>query len=558
MKSLLFEIGLDKPWIDRHLSSFMEQKNSRRPSLLPFFMKGVPLEIGNRLSQIQSQYEAETGRSAYRPYDMWSHYFDKMSIDVANYVALNIDFKVKMMGKAPWVQEGERSVTTRIHTGYDIVKTRTGSVFWNKTENIEADRWVLSGDGLEYSVLLGASILDMLDLSKMSLGDYISTNIKNSSPVFSYMNKNRSDDCLASTRPPSDIITNCESKYVTRTSKVTSDHEALSAVLNAYLLHKKSDFKTIKTNEVFFEVLKGMLPLWGTVEDIKAGNNFMATLGIIGDAMFFIPFIDDVSDTARFTIKAVKGNKFATSAKFTQTPIVLGSGSDTLVVGGRVDRAFYAKKAAQSALKIPLRVIDEINPLSFGGIDGLFSMGRVDIPYTPNFNRFTPDLKLDVQEFLDAKFNEKIVTITELPNDIFLINGEVRAIKIGEDYYFINATLPLGEYHIVDEFGNNRFPITNVNGKWEVDFSKEIDNPNLVGMNVVPDGYGNPSQMMNGIYKIEDKLAINVNDIFYEVQWDPVYGSWYVFDEHWNRKFISGEYNGKWFENSSINSCWVN
>lgn len=555
-KALLYDIGYDNAWVERNWQSFFDQTNSRRPSLLPWYPGGAPAKYGNKLASILSQFEAETGRRAYNVQDMWSHYFDKMVDDISDYIAVNIAFKAQMMGKASWLQTYERKYTVQLHTSYDVVKTRWNSPFWKETERIDPKSWVVSSDGFNYSAILGNSILNMFYINGLQLGDPIPLNAGNDSPLFRYLNNDSSNDCLKYTLPPDDLVYNCESQKTTKESHVLTERDAIRLLVQKYLHQEKHVFKTIKTDDILLEVIKGFLPLWGTIEDIKAGNMEMAVLGIIGDVMFFAPVADDFIDAARFTVKAVKKVKPGTSAKFIQSPVSLSNGDDALLIGGKLDRAYYARKAAESVGNIPFRLLNELNPLSFGDLDNIFAIGRVDVPKVPDIDRFIPNSSMDVQEFLGAKYNGDLSNIIRNSDGTYTINNKHAVIKIG-DYFYLVKKDSYGRYYLVDSNGNIKFPVVENNGSWEVDFNRDVTNYDISNMRTINASEHEFTKLKNGIYKIDDKQAIKINGQFYEVVWDPVFESWYMYDRQWNRLLVSGEYNGKWFVNSMSDICSI-
>ena len=54
------------------------------------------------------------------------------------------------------------------------------------------------------------------------------------------------------------------------------------------------------------------------------------------------------------------------------------------------------------------------------------------------------------------------------------------------------------------------------------------------------------------LFKYGDNFSIKIDGVFFQVHYDPVYQSWYLFDEQWNRLFISGEYNCRYFIRNEI------
>lgn len=554
-KAHLYEIGMDKEWVERNWEPYFEQKNSRRPSLLPFFMNGVPFTPGNKHVAILEAFERETGRSAYNSQDMWSHYFNKMSRDISDYIALNIAFKAKMMNKAPWIESVNREISVRLNTGYSIEKYRYNSS-WSSSEWVEPDKWVLNSETMNYSAILGNSVLNMFYLEGLELGVPINFSPFRDSILYKYMNAKRAKDCDVPTYAPDDLVTGCEARVITRRTIAGSEREAIDFLVHAYLMKEKSQFKTIKTNEIFLNVLKGFLPLWGTIEDIQKGDVGMSILGIIGDVMFFVPVAGDMYDTALFTVKAIKHSKLTGSAKFIKSPVALGNSSKTLVVGGNVDTAYYAGKALNSVKRIPASILNELNPFGAGSVDDLLAIGRVDMPKIPDVDYVKPNPDFDVTEFMDSKFEDHIWALYENHDGTYTINHEFIAIKWNNSFYLVEKDLD-GSYYIVGKDGSKKIPAINNGDSWQVDYSKSISNYDISRMTHIDGDTSGAEYIFEGIYQIDNKLAIKIDGQYYEVIWDPIYKSWYLYDNDFNRIFVSGPYKDNWFINNNVEVCSI-
>ncbi len=93
-----------------------------------------------------------------------------------------------------------------------------------------------------------------------------------------------------------------------------------------FLNFKMNDLKTVQTDrDIAYQVLMAILPVWGTVEDIKSGDAGMATLGVLGDVMFFLPIAKSVSSIGKLSAKAASSKLLPRNVKFVRNVIGLNN-----------------------------------------------------------------------------------------------------------------------------------------------------------------------------------------------------------------------------------------
>lgn len=555
-KSILYESGFSKADVEGHneynraWKKLIDQQ-SVRPYLKDIIYHSTPQQERAFYAQLKA-FENDSGRTKYNLHDMWSHSFNKLADSAAEYVGASVSLKAKMMGKTPWI-EPTRQIDARIYTGFTVHKRRWGSVFWHESWDVEPEHWVISGNNLNYSALLGDDEYAFFNMQNIELVESAGMDTNISSPIYRLMHSTRFNECFKPPYESSDIYRECDAEYVTRGSYTDAESRALSHLIKEYLLFSKTNFKTVKTNEIFLDVLKGMLPLWGTIEDIKAGNVGMSIIGVVGDIMFFVPVADEVIGATTYTVKAMKSASALKNTRFLKAPVSLNKGGKVFGVNGMVDTNYYIARAKAHIKRIPLSILNELNPIGAGSLDDLISLGRIPTPNVSFPDRFIPDVNFDTRELAGARIFDEIVIAIEKSDGTFIVNGSIIAIKHNGVYY--KATVDLyNNYHLIISSGN-KIPVIKNGDSWEVDFSKSIEHFDYSGMSKVDVDDLSLYTSKNGVYNIEDKHFIDVDGEFYEVIWDPVYEMWYMYDEQWNRLFVSGTYNNKWYIDTHAGVC---
>ncbi|HBN6962171.1 TPA: hypothetical protein L3322_003580, partial [Vibrio cholerae] len=128
--------------------------------------------------------------------------------------------------------------------------------------------------------------------------------------------------------------------------------------------------KTVQTDrDIAYQVLMAILPVWGTVEDIKSGDAGMATLGVLGDVMFFLPIAKSVSSIGKLSAKAASSKLLPRNVKFVRNVIGLNKQGKYSLTSSQADRAFYKLKIQGKLKELPKVILNELNPIA--GLDQL-------------------------------------------------------------------------------------------------------------------------------------------------------------------------------------------
>ncbi|RTZ14356.1 hypothetical protein EJ063_17040 [Vibrio aquaticus] len=103
-------------------------------------------------------------------------------------------------------------------------------------------------------------------------------------------------------------------------SSATNTYRGLMLLYKDYLFDQKEIFKSIesrreKARRFSKSIGKAILPLWGTIDDFKMGNNSAGVAGVVGDIMTFVPIFKASASAAvgrdvtlSLTLKALKNS----------------------------------------------------------------------------------------------------------------------------------------------------------------------------------------------------------------------------------------------------------
>ncbi len=161
--------------------------------------------------------------------------------------------------------------------------------------------------------------------------------------------------------------TTCQSSYHTYKRKIESTQALLEIALGNYLSNSAGEFQTVDMlgeaeGRIILAILKSMLPLWSTVDSIIAGNHRGVFLGLISDAMFFVPIGARADRFTKAVIKAVKPD-LGDGIRYLGPAVDLNRCSGIYAINASPNRVLYCQLAATAAKDLGKEVLAGLNPL---------------------------------------------------------------------------------------------------------------------------------------------------------------------------------------------------
>ncbi|HAS7641706.1 TPA: hypothetical protein I7480_18980, partial [Vibrio cholerae] len=245
----------------------------------------------------------------------------------------------------------------------------------SRYENIPTQSWVMTGKDISYSVTTPGDLLSLFSLNNFKVIEPIDFNSgSNNYPLYQLMNSDYADKCSYYQDGWYPRWNVCDTKFITRNKKSYNTKDIMSYGWQEFLNFKMNDLKTVQTDrDIAYQVLMAILPVWGTVEDIKSGDAGMATLGVLGDVMFFLPIAKSVSSIGKLSAKAASSKLLPRNVKFVRNVIGLNKQGKYSLTSSQADRAFYKLKIQGKLKELPKVILNELNPIA--GLDQLVVTG---------------------------------------------------------------------------------------------------------------------------------------------------------------------------------------
>ncbi|XSH00842.1 hypothetical protein ACP76Z_10105 [Vibrio cholerae] len=470
-KAQLYSYGLDANFVDKHWKSYLKKG---RLSLIPGVRVGKDIlkkdaaALGGDVTTKGAQ-------------DLWRRKYQEISQVMAKYIATLISFKAKLEGKESWdIQSENKNRSVRFNFGFGITYYNMGNngKAHSRYENIPTQSWVMTGKDISYSVTTPGDLLSLFSLNNFKVIEPIDFNSgSNNYPLYQLMNSDYADKCSYYQDGWYPRWNVCDTKFITRNKKSYNTKDIMSYGWQEFLNFKMNDLKTVQTDrDIAYQVLMAILPVWGTVEDIKSGDAGMATLGVLGDVMFFLPIAKSVSSIGKLSAKAASSKLLPRNVKFVRNVIGLNKQGKYSLTSSQADRAFYKLKIQGKLKELPKVILNELNPIA--GLNQLVVTGTSKL-YKKYSSRVSIPKKNIIGDnsvvfYDDLKFKSEVFSVSYLDDGYLIINNQYRAVYIDGNYYRVEYDPILRANFIYEQNSGRRIEIIkDKNGNWSI---KEINN----------------------------------------------------------------------------------
>ncbi len=348
----------------------------------------------------------------------------------------------------------------------------------------------------------------------------------------------------------------CGSSYNTYKRQTANNQDVLEIAFSGFLTANISEFQTVDMLgaaelRIALEILKGLLPLWGTVEAFIKGDGMGAILGVISDAMFFVPIGGKAGKLTTAVAKAMKPD-LADGMRYIGSAVGINGKAGRYVVNAIPDKALYTKLAASAAKSLAKEVIDGLNPVGF--IFDLAALGRPKLANKiPAAVPTPPNKVINSLESISSLYKGGVDDLPYNSTGKYWTTADGKQVLRGNDgsYYYAARDMETDIWYLTDKNGNYKAPIISDGSSWQIDTSKAVkssDVANSVEINNIASKVRNSDGTWAVLTKDGDIMtAIEIDGRYFEANYDPVHETWYLRDADWNRTPLNGPYQGKWF-----------
>ncbi|MGL4390357.1 MAG: anthrax toxin-like adenylyl cyclase domain-containing protein, partial [Carnobacterium maltaromaticum] len=253
----------------------------------------------------------------------------------------------------------------------------------------EIKNWIIYGPEINYSIKTVNNIFDFMGFSDVSFGgklpyypdqsantakdvgmrDLVLHQALNSDVANKYCNLNywQSKPGFPLSKPGAlgleAVKYECSVKYLTRSTNNKNIQESFEYITAEMMKKHLWDLKTVQTDrDIFISVLQIFLPIWGTVDSFEKGDGLGASIGLMGDVMFFTGVLKGVSSGIKPAINTIiKPNNIAGKG------VALGlKNSEGAVIAGvtQINKEVARASAKQVAKAVVKSTFNEMNPLA--------------------------------------------------------------------------------------------------------------------------------------------------------------------------------------------------
>lgn len=573
VKSMFYRMGVEEKNQTKWESFFTQNKAPGIINMLYPYSEHKTEKVINvakhycgLLSEFSEQYP---GR--HTPYDMWDRHFKKTAELLGQYAALYITMEAKFSGLIPWDDKTYANSTTTFIQGYQQetkdctaasggVAGIGGVCFIRETKKMTSNHFYLANPHFPFSVSTGSGVAGMMHLSDIQFISPIDLNLGSTDNSLWWMISGSNADVCSKRSPGIRKWIECSSKnnntHFSFTRSGTME-EILARSFTAYMLSQQEQFRTARFPvENLLAFLKEIVPFWATIESFQNEDKAGAMLGILSDAMMFIPLgkLDDVFDG----IGALVPKRMKKGMRFKNPPIRVKQSNNYSVIGGKPDKQKYKDDTKDT--------LPKINKDNWDGFSSNISGNLPPKGRPSNLSQSKPNRKPepaadDIGANLESKFFGNKNKLKKNQDGSFTDEDGKTYVKNGDDYFSAEKDQETGEWFLIDKDGNRTEPVKqDENGNWSSNKGMALTENDMYIFGAQKVHVGSRDKVVrfgNGIYRINKKVnAVKVQDTYFKAEYDPVTENAYVYTQDWDRKPLLAPIRKDWYkDHQTAKSC---